>query len=175
MLSYEELKNKPRALLAATSLKQDEFEALLVSFGKAYGEAYPDHQTVSGQPRQRGKGGGNKGKLRRLEDKLLFILVYEKTYPLQTLLGIQFGLSQGRVNEWIHRLLPILQKALGELSMTPERDGAAVETSELVVEGGADVVIDGTERRRQRPQDKDAQKDHYSGKKSPHRQKSRPG
>jgi hypothetical protein len=116
--------------------------------------------------------GGNKGKLWRLDDKLLFILVYEKTYPLQTMLGLQFGLSQGRVNEWIHRLLPILQKALGELGMTPERDGAAVETSELVVEGGADVVIDGTERRRQRPQDKDAQKDHYSGKKSPHRQKS---
>src|SRR5258706_13278674 len=114
MLSYEELKNKPRALLAATSLKQDEFEALLVSFGKAYGEAYPDHQTVSGQRRQRGKGGGNKGKSRRLEDKLLIIREYEKTYPLQTLLRIHFGMSHGRANEWLHQLLPILQKALSE-------------------------------------------------------------
>src|SRR5512138_1511283 len=98
MLTYEELKTKPRELLAATSLKQDEFETLLVSFGKAYAQANPDHQTLTGQVRQRRKGGGNKGKLWRLEDKLLFILVYEKTYPLQTMLGLQFGLSQGRVN-----------------------------------------------------------------------------
>src|SRR5258708_28934916 len=150
MLTYEDLKNKPRELLAATSLKADEFEALLVSFGEAYAAAYPDQQTIAGHARQRGKGGGNKGKLWRLEDKLVFILVYEKTYPLQTLLGLQFGLSPGRVNEWIHRLIPILQKALDELGMTPERDGAAVETSERVVEGGADVVSDGTERRRPR-------------------------
>jgi hypothetical protein len=172
MLTYEELKNKPRELLAATSLKQDEFETLLVSFGKAYAQATPEHQTLTGQARQRRKGGGNKGKLWRLEDKLLLILVYEKTYPLQTMLGLQFGLSQGRVNEWIHRLMPILQTALSESGMSPQRDGAAVATSELAVEGGADMVIDGTERRRQRPQDKAAQKDHYSGKKSPHRQKS---
>src|SRR5256885_16597429 len=108
---------------------------------------------MEGQPRQRRKGGGNKGALTTMADKLLFILVYEKTYPLQTMLGLQFGLSQGRVNHWIHRLTPILQQALASLGMTPERDGAAVQTSDLAQEGGPDVVIDGTERRRQRPQD----------------------
>jgi Helix-turn-helix of DDE superfamily endonuclease len=39
------------------------------------------------------------GQLERLEDKLLFILIYEKTYPLQSMLGLQFGLSQGRVGQ----------------------------------------------------------------------------
>lgn len=173
MLHDEDLKHKPKELLAATGLKHDEFEALVAAFAKAYSEAYPANQTLDGQLRQRRIGGGNTGKLSRVEDKLLFILIYEKTYPLQTMLGVQFGLSQGRVNSWIHRLAPLLQKALTDMGMRPERDGAAVQHSELGQEGGADLVIDGTERRRQRPQDADAQREQYSGKKSPHRQKSR--
>ncbi len=169
MLTYEELKNKPRELLAATGLKQDEFELLLKAFAEAYQARYPAQQTLSGQARQRRPGAGNKGKLSRMEDKLLFILVYQKTYPLQTMLGLQFGLSQGRVNEWIHRLTPILQQALTKLGMTPERDGQAVQSSALALSGGADLVMDGTERRRQRPQNATAQKEHYSGKKNAHR------
>lgn len=169
MLTYDDLKNKPRELLAATGLKQEEFAALLKVFRAAYNEAYPAHQSMTGQARQRRVGGGNKSSLKGIADKLLFILVYHKTYPLQTMLGLQFGLSQGRANEWIHRLTPIVQRALAQQGHTPERDGAAVQTSELAVEGGADLVIDGTERRRQRPQNATAQKEHYSGKKSPHR------
>ena len=142
-----------------------------MAFDKAYEAAYPANRTMAGQGRQRGKGGGQKGKLCRLEDKLLFILLYEKTYPLQTMLGLQFGLSQGRVNEWIHRLTPVVRAALAEMGHLPERDGEAVQRSELAQAGGADVVIDGTERRRQRPQDEEAQRDQYSGKKNAHRQK----
>ena len=175
MLNYQALKNKPREMLAATGLKKNEFEALLLAFAESYEAHYPADRTVSGQARQRRKGGGNKGKLASIEDKLLFILVHEKTYPLQTMLGLQFGLTQGRVNEWIHRLTPILQEALTQLGLRPERDGQAVASSALVVEGGADLVIDGTERRRQRPQNEKAQAEHYSGKKSAYRQKSRSG
>ncbi|HEX2907560.1 MAG TPA: transposase family protein [Phototrophicaceae bacterium] len=101
-----------------------------------------------------------------MSDKLLFILVHEKTYPLQMLLGVQFGLSQGRVNIWGHRLLPILQQALARMQCTPERDGAQVQSSALAQAGGADLVIDGTERRRQRPSDAQAQRNQYSGKKT---------
>lgn len=52
----------------------------------------------------------------------MFILVYQKIYPLQTMLGLHFGLSQPRANHWIHYLLPILQEVLAEMGMTPERD-----------------------------------------------------
>jgi hypothetical protein len=175
MLHYKDLKNKPRELLAATGLKANEFEALLVAFAEAYEEHYPAEQTMEGQPRQRRKGGGNKGALRVMADKLLFVLVHEKTYPLQTMLGLQFGLSQGRVNLWLHRLTPILQAALARMQLTPERDGTQVESSDLTQEGGADLVIDGTERRRQRPRDAQAQREQYSGKKDSHRQEYRPG
>lgn len=174
MLTYEDLKTKPKALLAATGLRREEIEGLLVAFGAIYASAYPAAQTVEGESRQRGIGGGRKGKLASLEDKLLFVLVYTKTYPLQTMLGLQFGLSQGRVNIWIDRLMPVLQQALASMGMTPERDGQAVQGSELASEGGADLVIDGTERRRQRSQDAQAQQEQYSGEKSAYGQKSRP-
>lgn len=167
MLTYENLKKRRSDLLAATGLKSDEFEALLPVFAESYRQRYPVDQTMEGQPRQRRVGGGNKGVLAKSEDKLLFILVYEKTYPLQAMLGLQFGFSQGQANTWIHRLMPVLDEALRAMGHIPSRDGNAVAESDLAQEGGPDLVIDGTERRRQRPQAEPAQTEQYSGKKKP--------
>ena len=172
MLSYAQLKDKPKELLAATGLKQAEFERLLPVFAAKYAARYPVDQTLAGQPRQRRRGGGAKGQLARIEDKLLFILVYQKTYPLQTMQGLHFGLSQPQANHWIHQLLPVLQQAMSDLGMSPSRDPAAVATDPLVNETAADLLIDGTERRRQRPQDAEQQRDHYSGKKKSHTDKN---
>ena len=66
---------------------------------------------MAGKPRQRQVGGGRKGVLQETEQKLLFILVHQKTYPLQTLLGEVFEFSQSRVNEWVHRLLADSQRS----------------------------------------------------------------
>ena len=165
MLIYNELKNKPRAFLAATGLKLDEFEQLLPAFQMAYEKQYPPPLTQEGKIRQRQIGGGATGALPKIEDKLFFILVYQKTNPLQTMHGLHFGLSQPQANDWIHRLLPVLQQALRDLGEAPARDARHVATSELARAGGPDLTIDGSERRRQRPQDRAKQKEHYSGKK----------
>ena len=102
--------------------------------------------------------GGVKERLRSDEDKLLFILVYQKTYPIQTMHGLQFELSQPQVNYWIHRFMPVLQESLFEMGMTPERVPLAVAENRLVKENVPDLLIDGTERRRQRPKDAKKQK-----------------
>jgi len=176
MLSYHALKNKPRELLAATGLTHEEFEHLLPAFAAAYGTLHPADQTTEGKPRQRLWGGGTKGTLHRMEDKLLFILVYQKTYPLQTMQGLHFGLSQPQANYWIHHLLPVLQRALSDLQLTPEREpereANALPSSALVQEGAPDLLLDGTERRRQRPQEAAQQRAHYSGKKKAHTDKN---
>ncbi len=171
MLRYKNLKKKPKELLAATGLTTEEFEGLLPVFGEGYTAGYGEEQTVEGQARQRRVGGGGKATLRTMEDKLLFMLVDEKTYPLQTLLGLQFGLSQGRANIWIHRWLALVQEALASMKLSPERDGQAVAQSALAEEGGNDRGIDGTERRRQRAQDTLQQTTQYSGKKKAHTDK----
>ena len=149
-----------------------EFERLLPAFGTAYETAYCTDKTVSGLPRQRRTGGGVKGKLRRMEDKLLFILVYQKTYPLQTMQGLHFEMSQSQANEWIHRLLPVLQEALAALGMKPEREASGLVTSDVWQQEPADLLIDGSERRRQRPKDNQKQRQHYSGKKKAHTDKN---
>jgi len=172
MITYAQLKDKPKEFLAATGLKPDEFDRLLPAFAAQYECRYPADKTMKGQPRQRQRGGGVKGVLAKPEDKLLFILIYQKTYPLQTMQGLQFGLSQPQVNEWVHRLMPVLRQALAELGMTPVRDPQAVPTDPLVNEGGPDLVIDGTERRRQRPKDAQQQRQAYSGKKKGHTDKN---
>lgn len=172
MLTYATLKDKAREFLAATSLTHEEFARLLPAFAAAMAALYPADKTVEGKPRQRQAGGGAKGVLRTLEDQLLFILVYQKTYPLQTMHGLQFGLSQPPTNYWIQRLLPVLHRALAELKLTPEREAHRVATSALVTEGAPDLLIDGTERRRQRPQAAEQQVAHYSGKKKAHTDKN---
>lgn len=172
MLSYDMLKDRPRDFLAATSLTLGEFQQLLPAFQEAYAQRYPYELTRAGQPRQRRVGGGAKGVLQRVEDKLLFILVYQKTHPLQTMQALQFALSQPQANYWIHHLLPLLQQALTRLGMRPERDARRVATAPLVQEGSPALALDGTERRRQRPTDPAQQQAHYSGKKKTHTDKN---
>lgn len=173
MLTYAELKRKPKEFLAATGLYPEEFERLMPVFKEELaGRVAPSEQTKGGQPRQRRKGAGPKERLGTVEDKLLFILVYQKTYPLQTMHGLQFGLSQPRANYWIHVLLPILRQSLAAMGMTPEREPQAVRDSALAHEIAPDLLIDGTERRRQRPKDAKKQAEHYSGKKKAHTDKN---
>lgn len=172
MLTYQELKDRPRDFLAASGLTLAEFAELLAAYQTAYATCYPADLTAEGKVRQRRPGGGSKGTLDCAEDRLLFILVYVKTNPLQTMHGLQFGLSQAQANYWIHRLLPVVQAALAALGMAPARDGEQVANHPLATEGTPDLAIDGTERRRQRPQDAEAQRAHYSGKKKTHTDKN---
>ena len=172
MLTYEQLKKKAHEFLAATGMTQAEFQILLPHFALAYEQRYPTALTLDGKARARAVGAGVKGALSKLENKLLFTLVYQKTNPLQTLHGLQFGLSQAQTNEWIHRLLPVLQATLAALGMQPERDAAQVATNLATSEGGANLAIDGTERRLPRPTDPLKQREKYSGKKKAHTDKN---
>src|SRR4029450_11269265 len=115
MLEYRRLTKDRRQLLALTGLTPKEFGAFHKAFRVAYALTYPEDKTADGQVRQRRSGGGRKGQLATTEQKLVFSLVYLKTYPLQVVLGAMFGLSQSRVNRWLQRWLPIVKDTLEEL------------------------------------------------------------
>jgi hypothetical protein len=172
MLTYDELQHHPRKFLALTGLTLKEFKSLLPVFERAYTRQYPPHKTWVGKKRKRQAGGGRKSALDRIEQKLLFALVYQKMYPVQTLLGELFDLSQSRTNAWIHRLLPILKAALDDLGVLPERDPQRFAQHEKRLGSSRQYIIDGTERRRQRPKDPEKQAFHYSGKKKTHSDKN---
>ena len=169
-LTYARIKDKPKKLLALSGLTRAEFDDLLVAFKIV---SQPNSATTQrGQSRQRKVGGGRKATLLLAEDRLLFILVYMKTYPLQEIMAELFDLDVSNVNEWIHRLLPLLRDALDELGVLPERDAQAVAQAQTQRPTGQTVIVDGTERRRQRPKNPEKQVLHYSGKKKAHTDKN---
>ena len=172
MLRYVELKEKPREFLSVTSLTDEEFQVLLPTFEKCYRLLSPPKPKPTKKHKQRASGGGRKAKLADISDKLLFILAYQKTAPLQTLHGLQFGISQGRVNYWVHRLLPVLRMSLDELGMKPARVGEQVAGLIEASEGGANLSLDASERLLQRPVNDEKQRAKYSGKKKTHTDKN---
>jgi DDE superfamily endonuclease/Helix-turn-helix of DDE superfamily endonuclease len=168
MITYKDLQTDRCRLLALTGLTLSEFQRLLTAFPQACQQLYSANQTTEGQPRQRAVGGGCKGRLEQPEDKLLFILVYLKTYPLQAVMGELFDLSTPQVNYWIHRLLPVLRSALDDLGVLPERDPTHFAQASGASGKAPRLIIDATERRRQRPKNPEKQALFYSGRKKKH-------
>jgi len=172
MLEYTELKQNRRRFLAFTGLTPKEFRALLPPFEEAYQRRYEGPKTLVGRNRKRQIGGGREGMLPAFEQKLLFILVYQKTYPLQVIQGELFDMGQSSANEWVHRLLPVLHDALTAIGVMPERQGDKFARSERGKREPSEYIIDGTERRRQRPKVPEKQALYYSGKKKAHSDKN---
>ncbi len=172
MIQYTELKKGRRKFLALTGLTPKEFNVLLPTFVQATEQHAARQQRLAKQKRQRAVGAGRRSVLATPEQQLLFIVVYLKTYPLQVVMGELFALSQSGVNQWIHRLLPRLQEALDTLGVKPERDGTQFARAERVHREARDYIIDGTERRRNRPKNPEKQALFYSGKKKAHSDKN---
>lgn len=150
-MTYKTLSSQPQSFLALTGLTDTEFGKLLPTFQRAYARAHPRDRTATGRPRRRGPGAGRHSTLSDDADKLLFVLVYLKTYPLQVVLGKLFGISTSQANYWLHHLLPIVRSALDDLGVLPERDGDQLGGQAAEPGRSGLVIIDGTERRRQRP------------------------
>ena len=155
MLSYEELKHKPKTLRAMTSLRRSEFEALLADFTAAW------HEAAGSDPAK----GGRPPIMTAMADRLLFILFYLKTYPLQEVLAHLFGLSQPQAHALIHQFAGVLGQALAAGGHRPARLTDDM-LARLDGERPQDLGLDGTERRVQRPTDPVGQRAHYSGKKN---------
>jgi hypothetical protein len=152
-------------LAALTGLSRREFDPLLVAFTQAYAQSTGRRRTPA--RRRRDPGGGRKGALPTPAEKLLFILFYVRHYPVQRVQAVLFGMGQAQAWEWVHRLLPVLEQALGRECALPLRKGATMADM-LERCPGLEFWIDATERPIQRPADGDRQQTYYSGKKKRH-------
>ena len=120
-LRYADLCRKPTDVLDMTSLTTEEFELLAPPFEAAF-QAHMAEWRLDGKPRTARRFTTYKNcPLPTAHDRLLFILVYLKTNPLQVSHGIMFGLPQGKTNQWIHVLLPVLRAAMRQLGDAPSR------------------------------------------------------
>lgn len=167
MITYAVWSKRPNHFRRLTGITIEEFNEVLDKFRSSY-QFFIQREFLS-KERKRAYGGGRHTRLHSLEDKLLFILVYVRMYPLEFMQGVLFNLAESRSCEWIHRLLPILDEALGFAHQRPKRgrnfDELIRDFPELVELG---ILGDGTERPVRRPKDKDKQKSKYSGKKKRH-------
>jgi hypothetical protein len=162
MLNFERIQKDDRQMRAMTGMNLKAFNALVPSFEAAYQESL-----IQAKPwRMRAIGGGRKPKLRTTEDKLFYILVYSKCYPTFDVMGSMFNFDRSCAHDWVHKLMPVLEKALGYSKALPERE---IRSMEEFVEKFPDIekiIIDGTERPIQRSKDPKEQKENYSGKKN---------
>lgn len=167
MIVYQVLKNKPAVFRCFTGMNLVAFQKLLPAFERAYESDLDRRDQARSMKRQRERGGGRTSALKSIEDKLLFILFYFKIYPLQEVQGYLFRMGQSQAWDWIHRLTPILNRALGHEKQLPARQARDIEQV-LKMCPSLEFIIDGTERPIRRPKDKARQKENYSGKKKRH-------
>jgi len=157
-----------RQMRALTGQSQEKFAQLLVAFSRVYQqEKYKAYEKgLAKGTRKRKPGGGQKGKLPEMADKLYFILTYYKTYPTFDVLGARFGLARSKANERVHQLSPILHQTLLEMGHLPQREFESVEAFRAALADVDQILIDVTERPHQRPKDGEHQQELYSGKKN---------
>ena len=141
-LRFTDLRTRPLEVLDLTSLTLDEFRRLVPAFEAAF-QAPMAQWRFDGQPRTARRYTTYKNcPLPTPEDRLLCILTYLKTYPLQVVQGRLFGMDQSKANQWIHVLLGVLQATLRALGDAPSRSlqalaqrlgGTEAEAAALVV------------------------------------------
>jgi hypothetical protein len=140
-LRFADLQSRPLEFLNFTSLTLDEFQELVPPFEAAF-HARMVAWRMDGKPRTARQFSVYKNcPLPTPEDRLLFILVYLKTYALQVVHGRLFGMVQGKANQWIHILLPALLAALRALGDAPARSLTALAQRLGVSEADAATVV----------------------------------
>ena len=110
-----------RQMKALTGLSQDQFDHLLPVFSAISQAAQQQtyEKGVESGTRWRKPGGGSKGKLPTMAEKLQFVLYYYKTYPTFDVLGQQFAMARSKANENLHKLSPILYDTLVHPELMP--------------------------------------------------------
>src|SRR6266567_183938 len=125
-LRFTELQSRPMAFLDFTSVTLDEFQQLVPPFEAAFHTRMAVWR-MDGKPRTARRFTVYKNcPLPTPEDRLLFLLTYLKTSALQVVHGRLFGMVQGKANQWMHVLLPVLLAALRALGDAPARSLTAL-------------------------------------------------
>jgi len=170
MFNIERAFRNNRLMLALTGVTPQEFENLIPAFSQAWlGEKRKQHRKNS---KERKLGGGRKGFLKSMEEKLFYTLFYYKCYPTYDLASLIFDCNRSNACRRQFELGNMLEKALGKKLVLPERRMRRLEEFFKAFPEAREIFIDGTERPIQRPKDKTRQKENYSGKKKRHTRKN---
>ncbi|MBC8342778.1 MAG: transposase [Bacteroidetes bacterium] len=159
-------KREERTMRAATGVSIRQFTELGLFFHEVL------ISKANKKNRKRVVGGGRKGILRGVEEKVFFILFYLKVYPTYDLASMLFQADRSQPCRWVKLYFPILEAALGRTLSLPKRKVSSMEEFQEVFRNVYDVLVDVTERKCQRPSSSKNLKRRYSGKKKIHTRKN---
>jgi hypothetical protein len=183
MLTYEKLQRKPKHFQAFTGVSVAQFAEILNVLRPVYAELEEERLT---RPDRKRKIGGGRNFTLSLEDRLLVTLMYFRLYMSYALLGYLFNLDGTNVGREINqRMLPVLLSILpvpmqdellsGHDEPPQIGGGKRIKTLKKMMEAHPEIKevwVDATEQPIQRPSEKLARKQYYSGKQSEHTIKS---
>src|SRR5687767_4817754 len=144
-LRFADLQTRPTEVLDLTSLTVDEFQQLVQPFEAAFQAHMADWRLDGKRRTARRYTTYQNCPLPTPEDRLLFLLVYLKTYPLQVVQGRLFGMGQSKAHQWIHVLLVVLRAMLRALGEAPTRSLTELANRLGVTEADASALVVPTE------------------------------
>jgi Helix-turn-helix of DDE superfamily endonuclease len=141
-LRFTDIQTRPTEVLDLTSLTVEEFQHLVLPFEATF-QAHMAQWRLDGQPRTARRYTTYQNcPLPTPEERLLFILVYLKTYPLQVVQGRLFGMGQSKAHQWIHLLLVVLRATLRTLGDAPTRSVTELAKRLGVAEAEATALVE---------------------------------
>ena len=147
-LTYRRIERKPQIFLRLTGTTIDNFQKIIKNISEEWSKL-----------EKQKKGHGRTSNLKTLEDKILALLIYYRTYITHEFIGFLMGLH----NSNVCRLFKILEPLLAN-KVTIKKD-KALTPKEIIK-----IIADVTEQPTQGPKKK--QKKYYSGKKKRHTMKT---
>jgi Helix-turn-helix of DDE superfamily endonuclease len=143
-LRFADIQTRPTEVLDLTSLTFDEFQPLVPPFEAAFQAHMADWRLDGPARTARRYTTYQNCPLPTPEDRLLLILVYLKTYPLQVVQGRLFGMGQSKAHQWIHVLLVVLRATLRALGEAPTRSLTELAKRLGVAEAEAAAMVEPT-------------------------------
>jgi hypothetical protein len=166
MTVYEKLRRRPAVFRNLTGLSIDEFEVLyqqLVDDIERY-----DETRLEQRERQRAVGAGRRYE-HEARDRLLMAMIWLRVYPTYEVMGFIFDLDKSNICRNLKGVLTVMREQLGDEVQWPDQTRRKQKMDQFMQEfPDVAAIVDATEQPTQRPQDPEAQKEHYSGKKRRH-------
>ena len=149
MLILEKIFKNPRTMKAVFGLDLAKFNELADRMGDEWFK-----QLENKPERLRAPGAGQPSKIPTGAHKLAFILLYLKVYPTFDVMGVFTDINAGDCCRWAHKLMPVLERLLGQKLALPKRKIHSVEEFASAFPQAVEVIIDGVERPVQRAKKK---------------------
>ena len=159
-ISYTHIRDK-RQWKASTGLDENQFRKLVEDFKLTYEDFLGENIE------ERTNNSSSETHFAKYEDLLFFLLYSIKSGLTYDLLALNFNMNRGSAFRIQTFGLRILEMTLQRLDFLPKRFFEDLEDFKDTMSEHEELLLDGSEQRRQRPGNQEDQKEDYSGKKKP--------